>query len=110
MRRKPKRKYLGSINRPSGFTLVIVSYPLRFLTEPSPFSCRFDTLDAGLLKCGVLLRLNASARIWACTRSVIRKSRKMFRSRLVLPGPRRVSKPAFPNDAVVTGVNAKGLK
>ena len=50
MNRKPKRKYLGSISRPSGFTLVMVSYPFRFFTEPSPFNCRFDTFDAGLLK------------------------------------------------------------
>jgi len=48
--RKPNRKYLGSINRPSGFTLVIWSYPLRFCTVPAEVNCRFETLDAGLLK------------------------------------------------------------
>ena len=32
------------------------------------------------------------------------------RSRLVLPGPRSVSKPAFPNATLVTGANANGLK
>ena len=48
--RKPNRKYLGSMSRPSGFTLVIVSYPLRSFTVPAEVNCRFDTLDAGLLK------------------------------------------------------------
>jgi len=50
MNRKPNRKYLGSMSRPSGFTLVIVEYPLRSFTVPAEVNCRFDTLDAGLLK------------------------------------------------------------
>ena len=50
--------------------LVIVVKPPRFRTEPSGFNWRLDAFAEGFEKCGVLVRLKASARNWALTRSV----------------------------------------
>src|SRR6266851_3027950 len=89
--------------RPSGFVVVIWLNPFKFFTEPSGFSCKFDTFAPGLLKCGVLLRLRASARSWSLNLSVTGKLRKRLISRLLLPGPRSRLKPEVPKRAGDTG-------
>jgi hypothetical protein len=55
--RKPNRTW-----RSLGRAPVISVKPLRALTLPSAFRRRFETFVPGLLKCGVLVALNASAR------------------------------------------------
>jgi len=54
------------------------------------------TLEAGLLNCGVLVRLNASARKIMLYRSEIVKVRATLVLRLVSPGPRSECSPAVP--------------
>src|SRR5207253_3479375 len=55
-------------------------------------------LLSGFAKCGVLVKLNASARNWMCKRSVTAKSRNNPKSQLKTPGPRRLLKPELPSD------------
>jgi hypothetical protein len=50
--RKPNRMYRWSMVRPSGAVWVLRPNPFRALTEPSGLNDAFDTLDAGLAKCG----------------------------------------------------------
>jgi len=52
------------MRRPSARVLEIWLNPPRFLTVPSLFNDMFDTFAPGLAKCGVLLTLIDSARIF----------------------------------------------
>src|ERR1051326_2898987 len=74
--RMDKRKLRWSpASLPVFITLVTVAYPARFLTLPSGFNCKLETLPLGLAKCGVLERLYASARNCTVTRSFTRNTR-----------------------------------
>src|SRR5262249_34693242 len=55
------------------------------------------TLPLGLLKCGVLVALNASARNCKLVVEPSLNVRNRLRSRLATPGPRIVLRPTLPN-------------
>ena len=67
-----------------------------------------EAFAAGALKCGVLVRLNASARNSRLNRSPNLKPRYRLRSVLTAPGARRMFRPVLPKRAVVTGANEEG--
>src|SRR5439155_19017350 len=85
--------------RSSFFALVI----WRKLAE---LVLRFPVL--GLLKCGVLKKLNASARNCNSSPSVSLKCRNKPKSRFTTPGPRRRFRPEVPYRTPVTAANAVG--
>ena len=64
--------------------------------EITPNPLEAVTLDAGLLNCGVLVKLKASARKTMLNRSVRVKVRATLRLGFVSPGPRSECKPAVP--------------
>src|SRR5215813_10916174 len=71
---------------------------------------RSETFAPGLLKCGVLVKLNDSARNWTLYLSLNLNSRKRPKSHWRTPGPRRIFQPAVPKRASVTGLKARGSK
>jgi hypothetical protein len=83
--------------------LVISVKPPKSRTDPSGFKDRFDRFAPGLAKCGVLLKLNASARNCSLQRSRMANSRNMPKSQLTTPGPRIELSAAVPKRASVTG-------
>src|SRR5207237_6954293 len=100
---------------PSAFVLpvAVLVTAMKFPSDrivPFEFKLRFDTLALGLEKCGVLVRLNDSARTCSFQRSLKLKLRNSPVSRLATPGPRRIFNPVLPKRAVVTGRNASGSK
>jgi hypothetical protein len=70
--------------------------PPRAAMLPSEFSRMLDTFVPGLLKCGVLVKLNASARNCCRSRYLIGKLRKIAMSEFTVPGPRRMLRPLVP--------------
>src|SRR5215470_15647523 len=90
--------------------LVISVKPPKSRTDPSGFNDRFDRLAPGLAKCGVFVKLNASARNCNLKRSRMANSRNMPKSQLTTPGPRIELGAAVPKRASVTGAKAKGSK
>src|SRR5262249_808639 len=63
-------------------------------------------LPLGLAKCGVLVRLNDSARNCTFHLSVNRNVRNRLKSMFTTPGPRMVFRPTVPNRAPVGLANA----
>ena len=68
------------------------------------------TVAEGFAKMGVFVSPSASARNCNMNRSVIAKLRNRPAFRLNKPGPRRMSRPEFPNVGVVTAAKAAMLK
>src|SRR5207245_4232192 len=84
LRRSPKRKF-----RSSARALVTDMKLPRLLIVPSEFNRMLDTFVDGLLKCGVLVKLNASVRNCRFNFSVSGNVRKIERSEFTTLGPRR---------------------
>src|SRR2546425_11658018 len=96
--RKPKRNWRSS--RPSRARLILSVTVMK--SDPSL------TLWSGMSKCGVLVKLNDSARNWSFKRSLIENSRNKPKSQLPMPGPRNALKPVVPKRLWVTSANAVG--
>src|SRR5437870_6033962 len=80
----------GLLLPPPPVVLVTVIKPPRVLIEPSLFRRRLETLPPGLEKCGVLVKLKASARNFIFSRSPARNTLAMPRSAFTVAGPLRM--------------------
>ena len=83
------QKFIRPENRNSRLELAVTA-------EMTPNPLEAVTLEAGLLNCGVFVRLNASARKTRPNRSAIVKARAMLTLKFVRPGPRSECSPAVP--------------
>src|SRR5881396_3093287 len=95
--RRPKRNC-----RSSGLAPVIDMKSPEERSDPSGLKVMFDAFAPGLLKCGVLVMLAASARNSISVFSDNWNFRNRPASKLPKPGPRRVFRPLLPKRTAVT--------
>src|SRR2546423_118647 len=84
--------------------------PFNALIVPSALYVTPDMLANGFAKCVVLMTLKHSARNCSVWLLCVLKVRNRLISRLGALGPRNEPRPAFPNRASVTGLNADTSK
>src|SRR5437764_402622 len=80
--------------------------PFSALTVPSALNVMFEMIAFGLAKCVVFVTLKHSALNCSVDPLFNVNVRNRLMSRLGAVGPRKLPRPAFPNLAVVTGLNA----